>query len=334
MKISFIEYYLPERIVTNDDLQKENPDWQMDRVVEKSGVYQRFIAEESQTALDLAMRACDKLFENNNINKTDIDGIIFCTQTPDYIMPSNAFLIHKYLNLKTNVFAFDYNLACSGYIYGLVIANGFITSKIAKHILLINADTYSKFINKRDRSSRVLFSDAAAATVISAPDSGKHILEIELASSGREYENFYVPAGGCRLPKNPLTSIVQQGEDGNFRSQNEIHMNGINIWKFISKNIPKQIRNILSKNGMTVDDIDQFFFHQASKMTIDSIISSLKISRNQVFMNIGQTGNTVSASIPIAMKDAINSGKLNRGDRILLSGFGVGLSWGSILMKF
>ena len=164
--IKSIEYYLPEKVITNEDLQKEFPNWNIHKVADKSGVYQRHVVGENETAFDLSVKACEKLFQTNDKHK--IDGIIYCTQSPDYIMPSNSFLLHNYLNLKHKVFAFDFNHACTGYIYGLAMANAFFSAGMAKEILLVTADTYSKYINPNDRSTRVLFGDGAAATILKA----------------------------------------------------------------------------------------------------------------------------------------------------------------------
>ena len=333
IEIAQIEYYLPGDRVSNDDLQKENPDWDMGRLSEKSGVYNRHIVKADETAFDLACKACEKLFSNREISKDSIDGIIFCTQSPDYIMPSNAFLLHKHLKLGQSVFAFDINLACSGFIYGLSIARGFIATALGKNILLVNADTYSKYINPRDRSAKILFGDGAAASIISGKES-QGVIDIMLASSGNDFDSFYIPSGGCRMPKSESTSVEAMDAAGNTHSAENIHMNGFGVWKFIASTVPKQINEILSRNGYSVNDIDLYVFHQASKMTLDSLIKGSKIDPEKVFSNIQHVGNLVSASIPVALKDALIAGRLKKGDLVLLSGFGVGLSWGTIILRY
>ena len=328
-----IEYHLPEKIVTNDDLQATHPEWDVQKVSEKSGVLQRHIALDNETAFDLSCRAVEKLFQNDEISKDNIQGILFCTQSPDYIMPSNAFLIHKQFCFENHVWAFDFNLACSGYVYGLSIARGMIETNLAENVLLINADTYSKFINPNDRSTQVLFGDGAAASIISKGNNGG-IIDIALASSGKDYESFYIPAGGCRLPKGNSTAEITSDHSGNQKSPENIQMNGFAVWQFISKVVPQQILELLTKNNINISDIDFFGFHQASKLTLDSLIKALKIDPDKVYTNMNRVGNTVSASIPIALKDAELAGKLKRGDLVLLSGFGVGLSYGSLIMRY
>jgi len=336
IKIQTIEYALASNILNNDQLKDENPQRDLTGVFSKSGVKLRYVASDNETALDLSKKACDKLFDNSDMEKHEIDGVIYCTQTPDYLLPSNAFLIHDYLGLREDVIAFDYNLACSGYIYGLAIANGFLETGLAGNILLINSDTYSKIVNKKDLSTRVLFGDAAAVTIVSNTNKNEvsKVIDISLASSGKHFNTFYIPAGGFKTPKSEKTSIEDKDKSGNIRSAENIHMDGFNVWKFISYAVPKQINKLLKKNKIEVKDIKLFLFHQASQMTLDSIVKALDVKDEQLFINIESIGNTVSASIPIALKDAVSKGKLSRGDLIILCGFGVGLSWGSILMRY
>lgn len=332
--IKSIEYYLPETILTNEVLQKENPNWDIDGVVRKSGVHQRRIAKEGETALDLSIKACDCLFNKKGNDKGDIDGIIYCTQSPDYIMPANSFLLHKYLDLSDDVFAYDFNHACTGYIYSLAMAHAFISSGIARQILLVNADTYSKYINNRDRSTRVLFGDGAAVTIMKKSDKRRGIIDLELASSGKNYDIFYIPAGGMRMPKSSETSKENINERGNIRSKEDIFMDGMRVWAFINSGVPRQIDQLLKRNNLMKSDIDLFVFHQASQMTLESLIKILKLDREKVFINMRNIGNTVSASIPIAIKDAIVQGKIKNGQTILLAGFGVGMSYGTILLEY
>lgn len=331
--IEHIEYYLPEKVITNENLALENPDWNIEKIEEKSGVKSRHIAETDQTALDLAIKSIEKLFSTSSISKDQIDAIIFCTQSPDYIMPSNSFLIHKYFNFNEDVWTFDYDLACSGFIYGLAIARGILETNLAKNILLITSETYSKYINQKDRSTRILFGDGAAACILS-DNKERGIIDVILSSNGEKFDTFYIPAGGCKIPKGIHTKEITVDQSGNVRNLENIHMNGFAVWQFISKKVSEQIKKLLVRNNLKVNDIDLFVFHQASKLTLDSLIKMLKINEDKVFINLKDIGNTVSSSIPIALKDAEDSGKLTRGDLILLSGFGVGLSWGSIIMKY
>ncbi len=331
--IKHIEYYLPKKVVTNIDLAKDNPEWNIEKIEEKSGVKKRHIAEPNETALDLAIKAVEKIFSSGVISKDEIDAVIFCTQSHDYVMPANSFLIHKHFNFKQNVWTFDYNLACSGYIFGLAITSGIIETGLAKNVLLINSETYSKYINPKDRSTSILFGDGAAASVISTVDVGG-IVDVILSSSGEKFDSFYIPAGGMKTPKSNDTKEIIVDNSGNVKTLENIHMNGFAVWQFISKNVSEQINTLLERNHLGVNDIDLYVLHQASKLTLDSLVKSLKLDKHKVFLNLQDVGNTVSASVPIALKDAELSGKLKKGDLVLLSGFGVGLSWGSIIMRY
>ena len=332
LTIKSLEYYLPRKIETNQYLQEQHPHWNVDKVAQKSGVLQRHIASENETAYDLSLKACEKIFEK--VDKSKVDGIIYCTQSPDYIMPSNSFLLHRDLGLKHSVFAYDFNHACTGYIYGLAMAQGFIKSGLADVILLVNTDTYSKYINKKDRSTRVLFGDAAAVTVVENSTNGKGIIDLQFGSCGDQFDKFWIPAGGLRLPKSEETNVEFEDHLGNIHSQNDISMDGLAVWSFINSVVPKHINDLLIRNNMNKNDVDQFIFHQASLMTLDSIKKALNLSEEKVFINISNVGNTVSASIPIALKDAIDQEKIRKGSIIVLSGFGVGLSYGTILMEY
>lgn len=332
--IKGIEYFLPECIVTNNDLHEENPNWEMASIEAKSGVSQRHIARDDETALDLAKRACDRMFSQARYDKSMIDAVIFCTQSPDYLMPSNAFLIHDYLDLPDNVLAFDINLACSGYVYGLTLARALIVAQTASNVLLVTGDTYSKYINKRDRSARVLFGDGASVSWIQSAAYGKGIQDTLLASSGKNFAKFYIPGGACRMPATEDTRKETADESGNIRSKHDIHMDGLGVWRFIQSTVPIQIRRLLERNSLSKDDIDLYVFHQASKMTIDSLTKALRLNTEKVYMDISNIGNTVSTSIPIALKDAMSAGRITEGSRVLISGFGVGLSWGTMIMVF
>lgn len=334
VKIADIEFHLPEKIVTNIDLHEENPDWDMKNVEVKSGVVQRHIAADNETAFDLAAKAADKLFASGKHDKDEIDAVIFCTQTPDYVLPSNAFLLHNYLNLKQEVLAFDYNLACSGYVYGLTIARSLILSGTVHNVLLATGDTYSRFINKKDRSARVLFGDGAAVSLLTASSNDEGIMDVMLATSGKHHKTFYVPAGGCRCPQSDETRIETIDASNNVRSQNDIYMDGMGVWSFIQSTVPKQIRALLVRNSLDIDDIDHYVFHQASKLTLDSLVKALRLNPAKVYVDLANTGNLVSASIPVALKKAFMEGRISPGSTVLISGFGVGLSWGSMLIKF
>ncbi len=338
--IEAMAYHLPENVVTNDDLLKENPGWDMAQVETRSGVVSRRVANSGQTALDLAEEACKKLFKENPGLESKIDGVIFCTQTPDYILPPNSTILHGRLKLSESTFATDINLACSGFVYGLALARGLILGKTARNILLVTADTYSKHIGPKDRSTRAVFGDGAAVSWISDGQESERpglrgtITDIMCATSGEHFQKFLVPAGGCRAPKSAETSKPIEESNGNIRSLEQIQMDGMGIFSFVNSRVPKQVKATLERNQLTTSDVDVYVFHQASKLAIDSLARLLALPEQKVFTNIREIGNTVAASIPIAMTDAIRAGKIQKGQRVLVCGFGVGLSWATALVEF
>ncbi len=331
--IDAIAYALPEQTLTNQQLHEQHPDWDMKSVEEKAGVLSRPVALSGETAFSLAVQACERLFGETSVPVDDVDAIIFCTQTPDYPMPGNAHLLHAQLGLSDRVLAFDYNLACSGFIYGLAIAHSLLQAKLASHLLLVNADTYSKLINPNDRSARVLFGDGAAATLLHTVDGPGMLRDFLLCSHGKEFQKFYVPAGGCRRPRSAETCLEASDRNGNVRSAEQIHMDGFGVWSFINSVVPAHIRHVVERNGLTLDGIDHFVFHQASRMTLESLIRVLGIPPEKAYVGLAHTGNLVSASIPVALRDLFDKGRIRAGEKVLLCGFGVGLSYGSVLME-
>ncbi|NQT14851.1 MAG: ketoacyl-ACP synthase III [Planctomycetes bacterium] len=334
---SFIEeiaYALPETIVTNEDLRRDNPDWDVSRLEKRTGVRRRCIAAPRQTALDLGLEACEKLFEARPEAREQIDAIIFCTETADYVLPPNACVLHGKLALPESVLSFDVDLGCSGYPYCLGLAKGMLSTRMATNALLVNADTYSKLIHKNDQSTRALFGDAAAASWIAASKDGGGILDVECCTAGQLYEKFIVPGGGYRQPRSDESSDAEHQAAAPAKPLDTIHMDGMGILAFVNAKIPGHVKTLLARNGLGIEDVDLFVFHQASRMVLDTLPRLMKIRPEQMHSNLAEVGNTVSASIPIVLRSAVDAGRLARGDTVLVCGFGLGLSWGSALLEW
>ncbi len=327
-----IACYLPEQTLSNAKLGESYPHWDMKQVEQRAGVLERRVAGPQETALDLARQACRALFARHPDLPEKLDGLIFCTQSGDYPMPSNSALLHRDLGLGTRVFAFDFNLACSGFVYGLLIAEGLVATGTCKNVLLVNGDTYSKYIHPEDRSARVLFGDGAAVSWLSGEGPGLKLIGGVAETAGKYFDKFIVPAGGFRNPRSPETALVREDASGNRRSDEHIQMDGLGVLNFVTSNVPRQVRALLDKLRLTSDDIAFFVFHQASKMALDSLGRLLKVPSDRLFTNLEKWGNTVSASIPIALHDAMRSGRLPPG-KILISGFGVGFSWATCVLE-
>lgn len=326
---------LPEREIVNADLARENPSWGMELVAELTGIHSRRVAAASETAFDLSVRACEKLLAQSDAVVEDIDAILYCTQDSDYRTPGNAPLLHDHLGLGDDVLAFDYNLACSGFVYGLSIADALARGGSASEILLVTAETQSKRMHPRDRSLQAVLGDGAAVTHLSASDEGGgRIVAHELCTHGRGLKHGYIPAGGSRTPSSPETKLEVTDGSGNVRTAEDMHMDGTGLWSFVSSAVPGHIESFLAKHSLTLDDIDLCVFHQASKLILDSLTKALAIPPEKVFVHMRDIGNLSSASIPFALSAALDEGAIQPGDRVLLCGYGVGISYGSVLVEF
>ena len=264
--IKAISYYLPEKIITNDDLVKEFPEWTVDKIASKVGVVERHVVNDDETAVDLAVKAGEKLFEEHGIDRESIDFILFCTQSPDYYLPASACVIQEKLNIPTSIGALDFNQGCSGFIYGLLLAKGIVQSKIASNVLLITSETYSKHIHPKDKGNRTIFGDAAAATLISSEGFAK-IGNFDTGTDGSGANNLIVKTGGLR---NKLqTGDITFDESGNPISSDHLYMNGGEIFNFTSHAVPLLVEKVLIKNNIKSNDVDLYVFHQANKYMIN-----------------------------------------------------------------
>jgi len=317
--IRAIEYYLPLKTENGDTLKKENPDWRIEDIEKKTGIKVRHIATSEQSTIDMATQAAEKLFEAR-VKKTEIDFLILVTQSPDYVLPTSACVLQDRLGLSKSCMAFDINLGCSGFIYGLAIGSSLVESGMAKQGILVCSETYTKYINLSDRTCRPIFSDGAAATLIAA--SSQDLLgPFDMGSDGSGFRDLIVPM----KPESLEDTVLPPGQ---------LFMNGSKVFMFTMNKVPKCVNTLLEKSKKNIDEIDLFVFHQASKFVMDSIIRRLKLPEEKVFINYDRIGNTVSATIPIALKDAITKNRLKKGDQVMLVGFGVGLSWGGCMTQW
>lgn len=326
--IKDIAYYLPERVVTNEELVKEFPEWSVEKIADKVGVSERHVSGSKETATDLSVKAAEVLFGKGCVQREEIDFVLFCTQSPDYKLPSSACIIQDRLGLKTNCGAFDFNLGCSGYEYGLAVAKGLIVSGVAKNVLLLTGETYNKYIHERDKGNRTIFGDGATATVIST-DGFAEIGEFSLGTDGSGAKYLIVETEGSRVPDKK--NEVSFDEGGNPLSPDWLFMDGQEIFMFTLVKVPKMVKDVLSKNNLQKEDVGLFVFHQANKYMLEHLRKKLKIEDEKFFVNLEKVGNTVSSTIPIALCDARDQGKLH--DNVLLAGFGVGLSWGATIIR-
>jgi 3-oxoacyl-[acyl-carrier-protein] synthase-3 len=328
--IKGISYYLPERVITNDELLKEFPEWSVEKVASKVGVYSRYIAADDETAGDMAEKAALKLFEEYNISPKDIDFVLLCTQSPDYHLPSTACILQSKLGIPTTAGAFDYDLGCSGCIYGMAIAKGFISAGIAKNILLITSETYNKYIHPKDKGNRSIFGDGAAACLIST-DGFAEIGEFALGTDGSGADNLIVKSGCARNIEK--LNDYKIDDEGHIESSDYLYMNGSAIFNFTLDTVPLLLKQLLDKNNLIKDEIDYYIFHQANKFMLNTIRKVCVLPKEKFYNNIETTGNTVSSTVLIGLKDCMTNGIIKNNMKVVITGFGVGLSWGGTLLS-
>ena len=331
--IAAINFALPESILTNDELAALYEGWSATKILQKTGIRERRIAAPGECSSDLAVRAAQNLFQSGAARPDEVDFLLFASQTPDYILPTTACLLQDRLGIPKSTGALDFNLGCSAFIYGLSLAKGLIAGGVARCVLLLTAETYSKLIHPRDKSVRTLFGDGAAATLIRS-DTVEHIGDFVLGTDGSRYRDLIVAVGGMREPKSAVAPAEQTDESGNVRTAAHLHMDGPAILDFTLTVVPRLVSDVLARNGMTMDQVDLFVFHQANRFVLDTLRKTIRIPAERFYINVEDCGNTVSASIPIALSRAHREGRLKKGDRVMLVGFGVGLSWGATIVEW
>lgn len=329
--IKAISYDLPERVVTNEELVKEFPEWSVEKVAQKVGVDSRHLAADDETAGDMAEKAARKLFDEYGIDPKSIDFLMLCTQSPDYFLPSTACVLQDKLGIPTSAGAFDYNLGCSGCIYGMAIAKGLIAAGIAKNVLLLTAETYNKYLHPSDKSNRSIFGDGAAACLISTDGFAK-IGEFVLGTDGSGANNLIVKTGAAR--QKVATGKYVEDEEGHIWYDDYLYMNGGAIFNFTLDAVPAMMKEILEKNHLEKDNIDYYVFHQANKFMLNTIRKVCVLPKDKFYVNLATTGNTVSSTVLIGLKDCMSNGIIRAGDNVMISGFGVGLSWGGTILRF
>lgn len=329
--IKAISYYLPERVVTNEELVKEFPEWSVDKVAQKVGVDSRHIAAENETAGDMAEKAARRLFKEYNINPKSINFLMLCTQSPDYFLPSTACIIQDRLGIPTSAGAFDYNLGCSGCIYGIAIAKGLISAGIAKNVLLLTAETYNKYLHPLDKSNRSIFGDGAAACLIST-DGIAEIGDFCLGTDGSGANHLIVKTGAARQKE--TTGKYSEDDEGHIWYDDYLYMNGGAIFNFTLDAVPAMMKEVLKKNSVDKDEIDYYVFHQANKFMLNTIRKVCVLPKEKFYINLATTGNSVSSTVLIGLKDCIDNKKITDKMKVMISGFGVGLSWGGTILKF
>jgi 3-oxoacyl-[acyl-carrier-protein] synthase-3 len=290
------------------------------------------VADAKTCASDLGVESAKRLFLEHNINPNDIDFLLFCTQSPDYLLPTTACLMQDRLGIPQTAGALDFNLGCSGYVYGLALAAGLIETNQARNVLLVTAETYSKLISPEDKSVRSIFGDAGAATLVSASEHGS-IGPFVFGTDGRGGHHLIVKTGGLRQPCKSGGGQTVRDEFGNVHDDNRLYMNGQEILNFTLRAVPRVVASLCQKCAFSQDRIDYYVFHQANKYILDLLRKKLKLPAEKFCECLADCGNTVSSTIPIALARAIKNGTVRQSNRVMLVGFGVGLSWAAGLIE-
>lgn len=329
--IKAIAYHLPERIISNAELAQEFPEWTEEKIAKKLGILQRHVVSKVETASDLAVAAANELFAHNPASKQEIDYIIFCTQSADYILPSTACCIQSRLGLRNDIGAIDLNLGCSGWIYGLSMAKGLILGGMASNVLLLTSETYSKYLHPKDKGNRTIFGDGAAATLVST-DGVAEIGQFSFGTDGTGAENLIVRTGGARQ-RESLNDLAFD-DFGNPKSSDFLYMNGTEILNYTLDRIPSLIEDVLKKNGTTMEEIDMHVYHQANKYIANLQRVKMRIPTEKYYCCFENMGNTVSSTIPIALYEAMQDASIKQGMKVLSVAQGLGYSWGGVMLKF
>lgn len=327
-----IAYYLPERVLDNEALSQEFPEWSVHKISSKTGIDRRHIASQDEFTSDMAVKAAELLFQR--FDRQQIDFVLLCTQSPDYFLPTTACMVQDRLGLRKDIGALDFNLGCSGYVYGLGLAKGLIETGQANNVLLITSEAYSKFIHPADKSVRTIFGDAASATLISAVEADTPFLtDFQYGTDGSGYKNLIVPNGGMRGQASVEEKFSPQKR--NLPSNGyDLYMDGPEIFNFTIRVVPETIKKILSSSSKNLEDIDLFIFHQANRYMMEHLRNKAAIPSEKFAVYLEECGNTVSSTIPITLYEAMHSGQLREGMNVMLLGFGVGLSWGGCMVRW
>jgi 3-oxoacyl-[acyl-carrier-protein] synthase III len=316
--IAAVEYHLPEKVLSNEELARQFPEWGVGKIADKTGIDRRHVAAEGEFSSDLAYAAAKKLFARADVRPDQIDYVLFCTQTPDFALPTGACLLQHRLGIPTSAGALDINMGCSGYVYGLSLCKALVESGQARSVLFLTGETYTKLLAPGDKTVRTIFGDAGAATLVQAATGDSGIGPVVFGTDGSGGANLMCTRGGFR-----------HETDGS-----PLFMNGPEIFNFTLKVVPETVERLLAAAAAKVEDVQLFIFHQANRYMLDHLRKKLALPAERFFVSMAHCGNTVSCSIPIALKDAIDSGRIASGDRVMLVGFGVGYSWGGTLIRW
>ena len=320
---------VPPEVIYNKDLGYLIPEEEIEKTINNIGIIERRIAAPDVMASDLCYKAAQQLMADNDIAPDSIDVLLFMSQTPDYRIPATSCLLQHRLGLPRETMCFDISLGCSGYLFALSTAFAYASMEGINRVLLLDGETFSKIVNRRDKVDWPLYGDAGTATLIEKGDYGDSTFMLYTDGSGEDTLKIHA---GMRNPITPESCVEREQEDGNIRSDLEVYMDGMDVFNFAISKVPKSIKQLLKETEKSVDDVDYLIFHQANRFMMDFFVKKLKMNPDRVPYCIHKYGNTSSASVPLTISSEL-CGKLDGNHTMLMSGFGAGLSWGSALMS-
>ena len=319
---------VPQEVVYNKDLGYLIPEEEIDKVIDNIGIEQRRIASPDVMASDLCFKAAQQLMADNDIDPKSIDVLLFMSQTADYRIPATSCLLQQRLGLPKETMCMDITLGCSGYLYALSTAFAYASIPGVNRVLLLDGETFSKIVNRRDKVDWPLYGDAGTATLVEKGDFGPSTFLLYTDGSGEDKLKIHA---GMRNPITPDSCVEREREEGNVRTDLEVFMDGMDVFNFAISKVPRSVKQLLAETGETIDDVDYLVFHQANRFMMDFFVKKLKIAPERVPFCINKYGNTSSASVPLTISSELN-GKLEGSHTVVLSAFGAGLSWGSALL--
>ncbi len=334
MTLRAISWCVPEKFETNEDLVREFGMWTSEKIFNKTGIDRRHISDPAKPASFYHAMVGNRFFaEHPDVARDSIDMLLVCTETRDYIAPATACVVHDRLGLRKTCGAVDYDLGCSGYVYGLGVAKGFITSGIANRVLFITGDVVARYVNKRDKAIRTIFGDGFTATLLEAGERDL-VTGFDFGTDGSGFRDIMIEAGATAMPCSAETAKEEINRFGNAHSKENVFMDGRKVLEFSVSEVPGSVARALARARLLREDIDLVVFHQASRLLLERVRDVLKVPDEKFVIDLSETGNTVSSTVPIALARAVESGRLKKGMKVLVSGFGVGLSWGTAVIEW
>lgn len=331
-QIKAISYYLPEETLTNADLVKIFPHFREEEIFRTTGIRKRHVTPPGTIGSDLAYLSAVKFFEEHPFKKEDIDFILFCTHGLDFKGPTSACILHERIGLPKKCGAMDIPYGCTGFVYGTAIAKSLIETNLAKNVLLLTSDIPTTVIHPKNHDLRAIFGDAGACTLFGRSVNDSNIGDFVFGTDGSGARNLIVRNSGTREPI--TTDYLQMHKDSGGMPYGIMEMNGAQIYIFAARVVPPMVNELLEKANLKLEDIDLFVFHQASGFLLEILRRRLKIPKEKFFVYLENVGNTVSATIPIALAEAVKERKIKPGSKVLLAGFGIGYSWAGTIVQW